>query len=631
VDIVTLDFETFFDDGYTLSKMTTEHYVRDPRFKAHGAGIRWPDGRVEWFDDGAHCTLRNKLRGIDWDKTACLAHHAHFDGLILNHHYGIRPAFWFDTLSMARALIGNHLSAGLGSLAEQFGLGAKDVPYDVFRGKHWSELTDHEQRWVGEGCCHDVQLTWDIFLRLASAFPDEEYELVDATVRMFTEPKLVGDTDLLAEIWQEEQAAKAALLAELGITGEALRKNEVFANLLRARGVEPGVKAGKPDKDGGEREIYAFAKTDVFMRDLLEGDDDSLVLLAEARLSEKSNLVATRSARLGWMSTRGSMCVYLGYAAAHTKRWGGGDKTNYQNFPRPKEIPEGLKPTEQMKTSAKRAAKMQRTQRAPPGHLLVIRDASQIECRLLNMCAGQWDKVEDFRLGRDPYVGVASAFFGYEVNKKDHPDQRQVGKVLELQCGYQSGGAKIKHTLRTQAGVHLTDEEGVRARDAYRATHPAVQSYWDTAGYDVLPKMHAGQEFSWGIFHIREKRLYAPNGLSIDYTTLEWHVAENGDKFWRIKTRDGCTKLYGGKFTENVIQFAARVHVSQAWLRCRRAGLDMVSMEHDKLIACVREGEAEAAFAYMGQEMSRAPEWMPELPLDSEGYISDTFAKPEKP
>ena len=33
MDVYTLDFETYYDQEYSLSKMTTEAYVRDPRFE----------------------------------------------------------------------------------------------------------------------------------------------------------------------------------------------------------------------------------------------------------------------------------------------------------------------------------------------------------------------------------------------------------------------------------------------------------------------------------------------------------------------------------------------------------------------------------------------------------------------
>lgn len=172
MQILTLDFETFFTDErdpatglrYELRGMTTESYIRHPWFEAHGAGIRWPlTGRTEWFVER---DLRNVLQDIDWSNTALLAHHAAFDGLILSHHYNVRPAFWFCTFSMASLMLGNHVRVGLDSLAKLFGLQPKTVPYNYFKGRHWDQITSDVQQLVAEGCCHDCDLTWDIFGKL---------------------------------------------------------------------------------------------------------------------------------------------------------------------------------------------------------------------------------------------------------------------------------------------------------------------------------------------------------------------------------------------------------------------------------------------------------------------------------
>lgn len=623
MNIVTLDFETYWDADYTLSKMTTEAYVRDPRFEVHGCAVRMPDGEIVWSDrDGDEFEIFNV---IDWSTTACLCHHAHFDGLILSHHYGIKPAFWLDTLSMARLLIGNHLSASLESLAKHFGLGAKNVPYDLFKGKHWGEIAPEAQRQIAEGCCNDVQLTWDLFCKLAHEFPVEEYGLVDGTVRMFTEAVLVGDTGKLAAIWESEQRAKAELLQSLATTGKDIRSNETFADLLRVEGVDLatrdaaevvfGLNTAQEHfgyaegwKRGKRGPIYAFARTDDFMRDLLDNGSPRVQALVEARLSERSNIVQTRSCRLGWMSTRGAMPVYLSYCGAHTTRWSGGDKVNWQNFPRDSELGGEI--------------------RAQDGFRVVVNDASQIECRILNMVAGQNDVIERFRNHEDPYISIASQFYGFPVTKAN-PRERGTGKQLELSCGYGAGGPTIKATAKNGTygpPVFITDEDALRARDLYRSTHPAVTALWQAAN-DVLKKINAGMEFDWHCLHIKGKRIYLPNGCPLIYETLEWSN-EDGQNGFRLRTRKGgWTRIWGSKCVENVIQALARLHVSQAWLRCAAVGIRMVSMEHDKLIAVVAEHEADAALAFMQAEMKREPEWLPGIPLDSEGYVSRTFAK----
>lgn len=599
-NIVTLDFETYFDSDYTLSKMTTEAYIRDPRFKAHGLGVRFANGEKKWFGDPDEF-LHNMRE--DPSAFAVLCHHAHFDGLILSHHYGIKPAFWLDTLSMARLLIGNHLSVSLDNLSKHFGLAAKNVPYHLFKGKQWGEIPPHEQRMVADGCLHDVELTWQLFQLMQPSFPNDEYLLIDQTIRMFTEPVLIGNTDKLAAVWENEEKEKRAALAN-GVTGADLRSNERFADLLRAQGVEPEIK----ETDKGEG--YAFAKTDQFMRDLQEDASPRVRALAEARLGERSNILQSRSARLGWMSTRGPLCVYLSYCAAHTTRFGGGDKCNFQNFPRNSALGEALE--------------------APPGHLIVTRDLSQIEARLLNAVAGQHDKVQDFREGKDPYVGVASAFCGRPITKETDPEMRQGGKIVELQSGFGSGGPKIASTLR-KLGIPCTDEEGLAWRDAYRSTHPAVVNLWREADR-VIQDLHNNRHMIWrNVMEVRNHRIYGPNGTMLNYEALEWHRPDEGDAHWRLRTRDGWVKLYGAKLVENVIQWLARICVTDVWLCCARAGIRIVSSEHDSLRACVPEQHAQAAYDFMGAEMARAPEWMPDLPLDSEGYVSRTFAKEKRP
>lgn len=656
MNIITLDFETYYDDVYTLSKLTTEEYVRDPRFEAHGCAIRWHEypaaqcQKTIWYDstmltpDGV--VQNGILWSIDWDNTAVLCHHAQFDGLILSHHYGIKPRMFLDTLSMARLLIGNHPSISLKNLAEHFNLGTKDIPYDLFKGKHWHELTPQVQQQVANGACQDVSLTWDLFQTLSKSFPVSEYALVDATVRMFTSPILEGDTDLLAQIWQKEEIDKRALLEKLGVTSADLRKQWKFAELLRAEGVEPEQKPGKPatcedckydgqsrgahldgstcatcdGKGTTDRWIYSFAKTDDFMRDLLDGEDATVALLAQAKLDAHSNGVQTRTNRLGWMSTRGPMCVYLNYAGTHLAGWSGGDKVNWQNF--------------------KRGGPIAKAIRAPKGHLAIMADASQVECRLLETVAGEEAGLEEFRRGEDPYTKLASKFYHEEIYKPKPGDPRQfemeekrgTGKQLRLSCGYGAGADTIVITAAKGIygpPVYLTKGQGLEARNLYRSEKPGVVHLWDQAG-DVLKKMNSGMEFDWNVVHIKDKMMIMPGGVPLRYDTLEWHD-DGEDKGFRLRTRrNGWTRMWGSKFVENLIQGLRNVLIKEAWQRMMVAGLDMVSMEHDKLIAVVREHEAEAAFAFMKQEMSRPPAWLPNVPLDSEGYISETFAKPDK-
>ena len=49
MDIITLDFETYYDQDYSLFKMTTEEYVRDPRFQIIGLSVKVNNGETAWL------------------------------------------------------------------------------------------------------------------------------------------------------------------------------------------------------------------------------------------------------------------------------------------------------------------------------------------------------------------------------------------------------------------------------------------------------------------------------------------------------------------------------------------------------------------------------------------------------
>lgn len=613
---VVLDLETYFNDEFTLKKLSTEAYIRDPRFIAHGASVKWSPGTAAvWYDEPE---LRWQLQQEDWSDVFLICHHGQFDQFILSHHYDVHPAMLGCTLSMARQVLGNHISVSLDSVRAQFGIPAKKTPYNLFRGRHWHEMTRDVQELVAEGANDEVESIWKLFQMMAMSdhhpFPAEEYEVIDSTLRMFVEPCMTADVPLLRKVWQDEAVRKQNLLTKLGIDEKLLSSSDHFAALLRERGVEPDMKPGKPLADGTPKFIYAFAKDDPFMEELLVDEDEEIRSLAEGRLGIKSTLLQTRAETVGWMASRGPVCVYLRYCGAHTSRWSGGDRSNFQNWTNGSEINSALV--------------------SPDGYLLGEPDASQIECRLLNYVAGQEDKVDDFRLGRDPYVGVASAFYGEQVYKPKTGDpryeemnnRRQLGKVVELQAGYGSGGPKIAHTIRVKSkGVIRLDEAGgMRARDAYRDTHPMVVQLWRFAE-NVLKQMHVWVSFDWGPMRVQcdmergTRRIILPNGLHLIYDTLEWYRNDEGDEYWRLKTRKGWVKLYGAKLVENVIQALARVVVSQAMIRLKHRGYRCVCTKHDSLWLLIpKDGRLDEHKATILEEMSRTPNWLPGIPLAAE-------------
>ena len=122
MQIITLDFETYYSQAYSLSKITTEEYIRSSQFETIGVSVKVDDAPALWFS-GPWADTKMFLKRFDWDDAIAVAHNAMFDMAILNWVYDIRPKRIADTLSMARALGAGSVS--LANLVKQYKLGEK--------------------------------------------------------------------------------------------------------------------------------------------------------------------------------------------------------------------------------------------------------------------------------------------------------------------------------------------------------------------------------------------------------------------------------------------------------------------------------------------------------------------------
>ena len=487
-----LDWETAYGkhpetgENVTLSRMTTEEYVRHPLFKVHGLGVKI-NAENAFYIYGAD--IPTFLSGHPWHESFTIAHHTHFDGAILTWKTGIRPMLWGCTLSMARAVF-PHEAVSLANIAKLLNLGEKGRELVHFAGK-W-DLTPADQQVLGGYCINDVELTYEIFECMKKFFPPSELRLIDLTVRLFTEPVLHVERGVLIEEYKRERRRKRVLLKECGTDKSVLASNDKFAVLLLTLGVDPPkklspskVKDGRVDpdlvgasprgvlpsfrvagvKDPAERAAlkikknaypwaYAFGKQDEEFKLMLDHPDPHIQALVEARMGVKSTIKETRSKRFFKIGTRGEFPVYHKYYGAKTGRDSGGDKQNTTNLNRidPRDPTSGA---------------LRKSLLAPPGHLLCVRDQGQIEARKLAYWAGQEDLLEVFRQGGDPYNRQASKIFGYDVDRKADEFWLEglVGKSSVLGNGYGMGWGKFQESLRVGfmgAPPLLFDEEAAR-------------------------------------------------------------------------------------------------------------------------------------------------------------------------
>lgn len=592
MQLVTLDLETYFDADYSLRKMTTEAYVRDNRFKIHCCAWRVGDNPAN---------VSPTVPALDWENCAVVCHNTAFDAFALSHHLGIRPGFLMDTLSMARLVYPHLAGHSLEKLALALQSGSpKTVPYQLFKGVR--DLSPEIYAQLAEGCKHDVELTYDIFKKTLPMVPKDELRVIDLTLRMFTEPALSLDRPRLTTEIQTIIRRKQEALLQLNCNKEDLQSAETFANLLRLQGVEPPTKAS-PTTPG--KQVYAFAKTDADFKELLEHDNLTVQALVEARLGQKSTIGETRAQRLLDMDLRGALPVFLNYCGAHTTRWSGGDKMNWQNFTRGSELRKSIL--------------------APPGYVLVVGDLSQIECRFVNWLAGQEDMLNKFRNNEDIYSELATRFYGEHVDKSK-PEKRGTGKQIELSCGFGAGADSIKETARRGTygpPVHLTDTQALAARDLYRNTHPKVKEMWSYAQKRIIPDLIAGnKDYMWGPMRVYGQRIYIPGGTFIDYSNLHY----NGKDYYQAFPRKGHVKAYGGKMVQNVVEALARAILAGAALKIADR-YKVVLLTHDEVVCLAKEEEADEALSFVLNTLKTNPKWCINIPLEAEGGYARNYSK----
>lgn len=617
MEILTIDFETYYDKEYSLSKLTTEEYVRDPRFEVIMVGIRWPDGRLD-FIEGTHLEIKHQFDEIEWGRYAVLCHNTLFDGAILAWRFGVNPAAWLDTLSMGRAMFGSRNNS-LASLAKRYGLDDKGTFVQNAMGMRRKDFSPSEFQQYVAYCLKDVELCYDLWHLMSNGwydpsdgdnrgqFPMQELKLIDLHIRMFTEPMLRLNLGKLEGHLEEVVAHKAVLMERVTVDKSELMSNQRFAVLLETLGVDVPMKISPTTG----KSTFAFAKTDVGMKALLEHESPTVQALAAARLGVKSTLEETRTQRFIDIAKRDPRFpVPLKYAYARTKRSSGGDGINLQNLPSRGNV--GLKECIE----------------APPGWVIINCDSSNIEARMLAWWAGQDDLVQDFANGVDVYCKLATTIFGRQITKADQ-QERFVGKTVVLGCGYQTGAGKLQVTLKAaKPSVDMPADECERIIKTYRDSVPKIVGLWNQGERSIQAmydnnSMWFGRE---GVVRIEGKYgVRLPSGLYISYPQLH-RVFDSGRSRWSYKDDTGLVDIYGGKLVENVCQALARIIVMYQMLRIARK-LPTKLTVHDSVVALAREEEVEAARGYVEECMRWVPDWAKGCPINCESGIGRNYGE----
>jgi len=271
---------------------------------------------------------------------------------------------------------------------------------------------------------------------------------------------------------------------------------------------------------------------------------------------------------------------------------------------------------------------------AEEGNMLVVADWSSIEARVNPWLSGRGDdKLDIFRNGGDVYKVNASATFRVPVAEVTG-DQRQVGKVQELACGF-AGGVGAFAAMGRIYGLLLPEPEARRMVDGWRRANPWAMPFWEGLERCYTAAMrHKGKEFTAGrityLFDGVHLWYALPSGriLCYPYAKLEedgvtyakaaWKPAADAKEWPRAR-------LWRGLACENVTQATANDILRHALRSLDAEGFEPVLHVHDEIV--LETADPVAAEEAMQRAMCTPPAWAVGLPLGIETTTMTRYGK----
>ena len=592
MDVIFIDFETYYDQEYSLSKMQTDAYVLDDRFEAIMVSIRLNGKTVTLH--GTEESLQYQLTNLlDWSKYVVVAHNMMFDGFIMAQRYGINPRMWLCTLALTRMVKPFLRSHSLSNISKYFGFQEKGHAVHNMKGVHRADMSDADFEAYKEYCTNDVDLCEKIYNEVIGFCPLLSQVLVDMTIRMFTEPLFVGNRPMMADLLEKEIARKEGLMTLAMVSRDEIMSNAKFAERLRDLAVTPPTKVSP--RTG--KTTFAFAKTDKEFMELLEHPDSEVQALVGARVGAKTTIAQTRAERFIEMTDRGPLPVYLQWWGAKTTgRYSGGNKVNWQNLPA-----RGL------------SAGLRNTLEAPPGYTVVVGDSSNIELRTVMALAGQEDALEKLRAGVDMYCHFASTLYGREITKADKLE-RFLGKTAMLGLQYGAGAPRFAEMVRIQGKAMGAEpielEKAYETVELYRGIYSRVTALWRHCERSILPDIatrcdHLRVDVN-GWYVTQYEGFGRPGEPGVVYHNLRFDSEK--DEYIYDQGRVIGKKIYGPKVVENLCQHASMQIVMWQTARIHQRYPVKLSV-HDEAVCIVPDSEVDDCVAWMEDCLSTTPEW----------------------
>lgn len=644
---VVIDFETYYDKDYSLSKIKMERYIRCDMFECIGVAVKIGNLPTHFHKFEQGIDIIRHIVTNTYPNSPVVFQNAPFDAGILAFRYNIHPKFMVDTMVMAK-LCGFDRVAGGTSLAkmsaqlEKMGIFSQVKGDEVHNmsGVHGKDMTLEQWRAYGDYCKLDVDLTHALYMYMIDKVPVSELIMSDITTKMWTKPAIDLDVELLqkyaVQLETEREQMLRSISMDLGFTStdellKNLRSSKKFVALLEGLNVEVPMKWSEKQ----QTMIPAVAKTDAAFLELLEHDNQLVRNLVETKLGTMSSMEQTRTTTFLDIASRGLAPVYLRYASAHTGRYGGGEGTNYQNLSKRTKDPV-----------------LRRSMRAMPGHIVLASDSSQIECRINAYMSNQQDLTQLFLDGRDPYVDMATAIFNKSYDEilheakvlgtKDGKKMRNLGKEAVLACGY-GMSAKTFNSRMILTGNHEAADMSEDIVNAYRAKNNKIVAFWRECDR-VLDVLYAGGTMWFGgpnndlfyadgssEFHGKKiPSIRLPNGTYLYYQNMREERGDDGRMNYVYDQFKGCSwlskRIWGSMLVENLCQALAFAILKYQAIEIAKAGVPVNLNVHDEWVSIVPRSMATDSAIVHYRAMKSVPDYIPTGLLDCEVDVGWNYA-----
>lgn len=651
--VLHLDFETFSE--CELRSAGAYAYAMHPSTDILCAAWRIGDGPVSLWKPGDPVPF--DMIGLG-TRFRIVAHNAAFERVIWQHvatrRYGWpavpADAFWCTAaqaanLGLPRDLDGAGLALGAKTVKDPTGrrvmlkLSKPRKPTAADPRTRWTpEMAPEDFAHLYRYCVQDVEAECAIgdAMRPLSDRERRLY-LLDAKINdrgVKIDRALIGAALKIVE--QEQKRLNGEIARATGGDVTACTQTAKLTDWLQDMGVEAdGV--GKHVLTG----LLGDAETPDCVRAVLE-------LRKEAAKSSTAKLKAMLNAAGPDDRIRGSL---LYYGAPRTGRWSG-RLHQPQNFTRGDEEITGMADAAVAALMTGNADLVRLLFGAPldvvssslrpcmvaaEGHDLMCPDFSNVEGRGLAWLAGESWKLQAFRdfdagTGSDLYKVTYGRSVGIPVENVDKAG-RQIGKVIELACGYQGWTGAFQQFARLY-GLDLPDAEAARLAGAWRDAHPATVAFWRALNSAAMravaqPGLKAG---AGPVTYLRADgwlwcRL--PSGRVLAYANPSIAVNDRGEDavfYWGVPNpakplpQDGVStrrwarlSAYGGLLAENVTQALCRDLMAEAMLRADAAGYPIALTVHDEIVAEVPHGFGSPE--ELAAIVSEVPAWAHGFPI----------------